>query len=195
MVCLTSDVVASGETVLGVQRALAKLGYTVATDGDCGPQTKGAISLFQKDNAITVTGVANATTITAIKSVLKGLDVESGDEDPVAWTNGCNAGSQDALLTIDSIVWKGSAYPAIHKNFQESASDTWHDGYRSCFMATLKKSGAEVDEDGNVSIPLGATPPTGSIIGEVLDESGAEDEEYTEEEVAEAEAEAPDYYW
>ena len=47
---------AGGKTVLGVQKALAKLGFTLTPNGTMGPATKKAIEAFEKERNMPVNG-------------------------------------------------------------------------------------------------------------------------------------------
>ena len=63
---------ATGSIVKNVQSALNSLGFTVGTlDGKLGKNTKKAISTFQKNNDLTVTGTVDDTTYSAILSALE----------------------------------------------------------------------------------------------------------------------------
>jgi peptidoglycan hydrolase-like protein with peptidoglycan-binding domain len=58
----------SQDTVVAVQRELAKLGYYHAPiDGVIGPQTERAISWFQSVNKLTVTGRIDDRTLNALQ--------------------------------------------------------------------------------------------------------------------------------
>lgn len=58
-------------TVLGIQRALAKLGYTVKADGTLGPTTRKALQAFEKDHHLPVQGEPS-------RRLVKILSAESG---------------------------------------------------------------------------------------------------------------------
>jgi hypothetical protein len=60
----------SGRPVRQLQRALAALGYDVATDGDYGPATTEAVTAFQEDEDLEADGVAGTRTIRAINEAL-----------------------------------------------------------------------------------------------------------------------------
>ncbi len=51
------------DPVLGVQRALAKLGYAVKPDGVMGGETRTALERFEQDHRLPVTGAFNARTL------------------------------------------------------------------------------------------------------------------------------------
>lgn len=61
----------SGAQVKVLQRALAKLGYSVGkADGDYGPSTQAAVERFQKKASLTADGVVGAKTLAALKQAL-----------------------------------------------------------------------------------------------------------------------------
>jgi hypothetical protein len=60
----------SGRPVRQLQRALAALGYDVATDGEYGPATTEAVTAFQEDADLNADGVAGTRTIRAINEAL-----------------------------------------------------------------------------------------------------------------------------
>ena len=66
-----ADAAANGRTVMGVQRALAKLGFPVKPSGTFGPQTRKAIEAFEKDRHFAVKGEMNP-------HLVKVLSAESG---------------------------------------------------------------------------------------------------------------------
>ncbi len=66
-----ADAAASGKAVMGVQRALAKLGFPVKPSGTFGPQTRKAIEAFEKDRHLAVKGEMNPR-------LVKVLSAESG---------------------------------------------------------------------------------------------------------------------
>ena len=54
------------------QKALSQLGYPVGSvDGQMGPQTIRAVSLFQARNGLPVTGVLDADTLKAIQTAIQ----------------------------------------------------------------------------------------------------------------------------
>ena len=63
----TSD----GKAVLGIQRALAKLGFAIKPSGTFGPQTRKAIEAFEKDRHLPVSGEVSPR-------LVKVLSAESG---------------------------------------------------------------------------------------------------------------------
>jgi len=68
---LTSN---KGPAVADMQKALVGLGYDLprfGIDGIIGSETKGAISKFQQDNGLPVTGVGNVATVEKLNSVLQ----------------------------------------------------------------------------------------------------------------------------
>ena len=63
---------ASGHEVFLLQKTLAQLGYSIsAIDGVFGPQTEKAVSDFQRDNKIKITGVVNNSTWRALQTADK----------------------------------------------------------------------------------------------------------------------------
>lgn len=56
-----------GKDVEAVQQKLKALGYHVDVDGEYGPQTKAAVTAFQKDNGIGQTGIVGAQTKKALE--------------------------------------------------------------------------------------------------------------------------------
>ena len=66
-----SDVKIDGKTVMGVQRALTKLGFKVPATGSAGLATKKAIEAFEKDRHLPVKGEVN-------HRLVKMLSAESG---------------------------------------------------------------------------------------------------------------------
>lgn len=66
-------------TTAGVQRALQALGYPVQVDGQLGPNTRGAISAFQKMTGCTVDGVFGPQTRAKLQDALL-----NGHKPPVA---------------------------------------------------------------------------------------------------------------
>ena len=61
----------TGAQVKVLQRALAKLGYSVGTvDGDYGPSTQAAVERFQKKASLAADGVVGAKTLAALKRAL-----------------------------------------------------------------------------------------------------------------------------
>ncbi|MFD1333688.1 peptidoglycan-binding protein [Methylopila musalis] len=72
----TTGSVASASKLMAVQRALAKLGYgPVAIDGKMGAATRAAISGFERDRRLPVTGEPNAQTVKALQTV-SGMTIE-----------------------------------------------------------------------------------------------------------------------
>lgn len=57
---------ATGDAVTRVQQRLAAFGYTVAVDGDYGPQTTRAVRHFQKVNGLVADGIAGPITSAAL---------------------------------------------------------------------------------------------------------------------------------
>jgi N-acetyl-anhydromuramyl-L-alanine amidase AmpD len=49
-------------TISGLQQALKMLGYCIAVDGDCGPETRQAVTSFQMHAGIVADGIAGAQT-------------------------------------------------------------------------------------------------------------------------------------
>jgi Putative peptidoglycan binding domain len=60
----------SGRRVRQLQRALAALGYDVASDGEYGPATTEAVTAFQEDEGLDADGAAGRETIRAINEAL-----------------------------------------------------------------------------------------------------------------------------
>ncbi len=65
------DATSDGKTVLGIQRALAKLGFAIKPSGTFGPQTRKAIEAFEKDRHLPVHGEVSPR-------LVKLLSAESG---------------------------------------------------------------------------------------------------------------------
>ena len=63
------------KTVLGVQKALAKLGFAVKANGTFGPTTKKAIEAFEKDRHLPVKGEVNHR-IAKVLAAASGLRIE-----------------------------------------------------------------------------------------------------------------------
>lgn len=68
-----------GATVLALQRLLFSLGYDVAMDGAYGPETQGAVSRFQAQNGLKVTGSAEAATVKRLVESTWWYPVRAGD--------------------------------------------------------------------------------------------------------------------
>jgi hypothetical protein len=62
----------SGRRVRQLQRALAALGYEVASDGEYGPATTEAVTDFQRDEGLEADGVAGTETLAAVNEALAG---------------------------------------------------------------------------------------------------------------------------
>lgn len=72
----TTGSVASPSRLMAVQRALAKLGYgPVAIDGKMGSATRAAITNFELNRRLPVTGEPNPQTLKALRS-LSGMEIE-----------------------------------------------------------------------------------------------------------------------
>jgi hypothetical protein len=61
-----------GMAVRRLQRALADLGYTLAVDGDFGPETQAVVTLFQRDHGLKIDGVAGTETQEALRQTSRG---------------------------------------------------------------------------------------------------------------------------
>jgi peptidoglycan hydrolase-like protein with peptidoglycan-binding domain len=57
-----------GAVVTEVQTILAGFGYSVAIDGEFGPQTEKAVRLWQKSNGLTIDGIVGDETIASLRS-------------------------------------------------------------------------------------------------------------------------------
>lgn len=69
MDAVTAQAAAQGDTgteVTAIQTALRGFGYTIAVDGDFGPQTLRAVTHFQRANALTPDGIAGPLTSRAM---------------------------------------------------------------------------------------------------------------------------------
>ena len=60
----------SGQAVVKLQKALAKLGYDVRADGRFGTGTETAVKAFQKANGLTVDGIAGSATVQELNQAL-----------------------------------------------------------------------------------------------------------------------------
>jgi N-acetyl-anhydromuramyl-L-alanine amidase AmpD len=60
-------------TICGLQQARQMLGYRVTVDGDYGPETRHAITSFQRHAGIVADGIAGAQTEARLSKELKGL--------------------------------------------------------------------------------------------------------------------------
>ncbi len=63
----------SGSSVLKMQQALTKLGYTVDCDGEFGTETRNVVKMFQRDNSLTVDGVAGDETLTLLYTLAESV--------------------------------------------------------------------------------------------------------------------------
>ena len=63
------------EPVLAVQRALAKLGYSVKPDGVMGSETRTALERFEQERRLPVTGDFNARTLREL-SAASGIAIQ-----------------------------------------------------------------------------------------------------------------------
>ncbi|WP_182004780.1 peptidoglycan-binding protein [Priestia aryabhattai] len=62
-----------GDTVKKLQQDLTKLGYKLDADGIYGSATESKVSSFQKNNGLTVTGIADTKTLSKVSSLLAKL--------------------------------------------------------------------------------------------------------------------------
>ena len=62
----------SGPDVAQLQRLLGKAGFKVKPDGQFGPGTLQAVQAFQRVSRLTPSGIADVTTVTALRSALAG---------------------------------------------------------------------------------------------------------------------------
>ena len=62
------DATSDGKTVLGIQRALAKLGFAIKPSGTFGPQTRKAIEAFERDRHLPVNGEVSARLVRVLSA-------------------------------------------------------------------------------------------------------------------------------
>jgi peptidoglycan hydrolase-like protein with peptidoglycan-binding domain len=67
----------AGLSTLDVQVALNYLGYSVATDGDWGPETESAVRKFQAANGLAADGVVGQQTANALSAALSAAGIEN----------------------------------------------------------------------------------------------------------------------
>jgi len=60
---------ASGDAVAALQRMLRGLGYHLIVDGDFGPATRRQVLLFQRDQNLTVDGIAGSKTLARLEAM------------------------------------------------------------------------------------------------------------------------------
>jgi hypothetical protein len=71
--------------VMGIQKALQKLGYDPGTlDGIDGPHTQAAVKKFQQDHGLAVDGIAGPQTQAALAKALQGAAAAGGGAKPAA---------------------------------------------------------------------------------------------------------------
>lgn len=86
-----------GDAVLTMQKALVSLGYsTGGTDGKFGPTTEKAVRQFQKDNGLTVDGLAGSATLTLLYAQADGS--ASTPTNPPSSSTGSSSGSTDSYF-------------------------------------------------------------------------------------------------
>jgi len=66
----------SGDAVKEVQTILSEFGYTVAVDGQFGPQTEKAVRSWQKSNGLYVDGIAGPITTASLRRAVRGQAVQ-----------------------------------------------------------------------------------------------------------------------
>lgn len=71
-----------GARVRDLQALLTRAGYPVKVDGDFGPVTKQAVMDFQRDNGLTVDGIAGPETMSALSSYRVSPDEQPGRQRP-----------------------------------------------------------------------------------------------------------------
>ncbi len=122
----------SGATIKEVQLMLQQLGYSVAADGKYGTQTSNAISQFQADYGLPITGTANDTTVTMLTQMVMNIVTSAQVETPKGGT-----------LTLREERSTSSAALALIPNFTilniTQRSSTWckvHYGSQTGYVLT-----------------------------------------------------------
>ncbi|CAN7406383.1 peptidoglycan-binding protein [Aminobacter sp. LjRoot7] len=69
----------TGARVRELQALLVRAGHAVKVDGDYGPTTRDAVRAFQRDNGVTVDGVAGPETFRQLEALKRNPDERPGD--------------------------------------------------------------------------------------------------------------------
>jgi peptidoglycan hydrolase-like protein with peptidoglycan-binding domain len=87
----------AGSGVDRVQRALGALGYSLAADGNFGPDTDTAVRVFQGDQGLSVDGQIGPNTIGVLDGLMSGVPADPDAPDPSA--NGLTQLVTDTVTT------------------------------------------------------------------------------------------------
>lgn len=126
----------TGDTVTEVQTILASHGWTIAVDGQYGPQTEGIVERFQESSGLYVDGIVGPSTYKTLQGVKRGAQVQVVTPPPSTWSGDIpEYGNRGACTPAEASI--------IARTFAAAGAST--DTIRWALLVASRESGCDED--------------------------------------------------